>query len=68
MDESYNVKDEEGNQLYDEDGKTLTTSSGLICSFYFYMNNSLQHYERTYKKLKDFISKIGGFGKTYGNF
>ena len=64
MDESYNVKDEEGNQVYDEDSKTLTTSSGLICSFYFYMNNSLQHYERTYKKLKDFISKIGGFGKT----
>ena len=35
MDESYNVKDEEGNQLYGEDGKTLTTSSGLISTFYF---------------------------------
>ena len=68
MDESYNVKDEEGIQLYDEDGKTLTTSSGLISTFYFYMNKRLQHYERTYQKLQDVISKIRGFGKTYGNF
>lgn len=28
------------------------------------MKNRLQHYERSYQKLQDILSKIGGFGKT----
>ena len=42
----------------------MTKSSGFISSFAFYLGNRMQHYERTYIKLQDLLSKIGGFGKT----
>ena len=61
---NFSVKDEKGNQIYDENGNPIVQSSGLVDSFYFYMQNRLQHYERTYQKLQDVLSKIGGLGKT----
>jgi len=63
-DEEYSLQDEEGKNLYDENGKEIKRSSGFIATFGIYMGNRLQHYERTYQKLQDLLSKIGGFGKT----
>ena len=63
-DEEYSLVDEEGKKLYDENGKEITRSSGFIVAFEIYLGNRLQHYERTYQKLQDLLSKIGGFGKT----
>ena len=33
---------------------------GCLNSFYFWMQNSLQYYERNYKRLQDVLSDIGG--------
>jgi hypothetical protein len=56
--------DENGNPILDDDGNQIRKSSGFVCIYNFYMGNNLQHYERTYQKLQDVLSKIGGFGKT----
>jgi hypothetical protein len=63
-DEEYSLVDDEGKKIYDENGKEITRSSGFVATFDFFMGNRLQHYERTYQKLQDLLSKIGGFGKT----
>ena len=63
-DEEYILTDDEGNRIYDENGKEIKRSSGFVSTFHFYLGNRLQHYERTYQKLQDLLSKIGGFGKT----
>ena len=63
-DEEYDLVDNEGKKLYDENGKEIKRSSGFIATFEIFMGNRLQHYERTYQKLQDLLSKIGGFGKT----
>jgi len=63
-DQEYDLVDDEGKKLYDENGKEIKRSSGFIATFGIYMGNRLQHYERTYQKLQDLLSKIGGFGKT----
>ena len=62
--EEYDLVDEERKKLYDENGKEIKRSSGFIAFFEIFMGNRLQHYERTYQKLQDLLSKIGGFGKT----
>ena len=62
--EEYELVDDEGKKMYDDDGKIKTISSGFVSVINFYMENRLQHYERTYIKLQDLLSKIGGFGKT----
>ena len=56
--------DDEGKKMYDDNKEIMTKSSGFISSFAFYLGNRMQHYERTYIKLQDLLSKIGGFGKT----
>ena len=63
-DEEYTLVDEEGEKIYDEEGKEIKRSSGFIATFDLFLGNRLQHYERTYQKLQDLLSKIGGFGKT----
>ena len=63
-DEAFSLVDEEGKKLYDENGKEITKSTGFIATFDIFLQNRLQHYERTYQKLQDLLSKIGGFGKT----
>jgi hypothetical protein len=63
-DEEYALFDGEGTKIYDENGKEIRRSSGFIATFNIYLGNRLQHYERTYQKLQDLLSKIGGFGKT----
>jgi hypothetical protein len=63
-DEAFSLVDEEGKKLYDENGKEITKSTGFIATFDIFLQNRSQHYERTYQKLQDLLSKIGGFGKT----
>jgi hypothetical protein len=63
-DEAFSLVDEEGKKLYDENGKEITKSTGFIATFDLFLQNRSQHYERTYQKLQDLLSKIGGFGKT----
>ena len=63
-DEEYTLLDDEGKKIYDENGKEITISSGFVATFNIYIGNRLQHYERTYIKLQDLLSKIWGFGKT----
>ena len=63
-DEEFSLVDEEGKKLYDENGKEITKSTGFIATFDIFLQNRSQHYERTYQKLQDLLSKIGGFGKT----
>ena len=63
-DEEYTLLDDEGKKIYDENGKEIRISSGFVSTFNIFIGNRLQHYERTYIKLQDLLSKIGGFGKT----
>ena len=62
--EEIELIDDEGKKIYDDNKEIMTKSSGFISSFAFYLGNRMQHYERTYIKLQDLLSKIGGFGKT----
>jgi len=34
----------------------------IVVSFYFWMQNTMQYYERSYKKFQDLLSDIGGLG------
>lgn len=36
--------------------------TSIIVGFYFWMQNTMQYYERNYKKLQDLLSDIGGLG------
>ena len=63
MDESFEISDKEGNILYDENGNKKMKSTGIISSYYFWMQNRLQYYERNYKKLQDILSNIGGLSR-----
>ena len=47
----------------DEKGKVLLKSPGIVSSFYFWMQNRLQLYERSYTKFQDVLSNIGGFSR-----
>ena len=60
MSDEVQVIDEEGNPAVDINGNIITRSSGLIHSFYFWMKNRLQYYERNYERLQDILGDIGG--------
>ena len=36
------------------------TTNGCLIGVYFWMQNTLQHYERTYDRFQDFLSDVGG--------
>ena len=63
MEEEMEVQDEEGNPTYDENGNKITKSTGIVSSYYFWMQNRLQYYERNYKRLQDVMSDIGGLSR-----
>ena len=63
MDEEIEITDEEGNELYNENDNKLYKSTGIVSSYYFWMQNRLQYYERNYKKLQDILSNIGGLSR-----
>lgn len=50
--------------IFTQNEKTTISPGGteIIVSFYFWMQNSLQYYDRSYKKIQDLLSDIGGFG------
>ena len=64
MDEEIEIKDEEGNPIYDENGEKQYKSTRIVSSYYFWMQNRLQYYERNYKRLQDILSQIGGLSRT----
>ena len=64
MDEEIEMKDNNGNPVYDENGNKMYRSTGIVSSFYFWMQNRLQYYERNYKRLQDILGNIGGLSRT----
>lgn len=60
MDEEIEITDKEGNPIYDEKGNILKKSTGIAHSFYFWMQNRLQFYERNYERFQDILGDIGG--------
>ena len=64
MDEEIEVKDENGNLVYDESGEIKLESTGIVSSYYFWLQNRLQYYERNYKRLQDTLSAIGGINRS----
>ena len=65
MDEEIEIKDEEGNPIYDEHDQKTYISTGIVSSYYFWLQNRLQLYERNYKRLQDLLSNIGGLSRTF---
>ena len=55
----------ETNSYFFDQNEKVTTSmekedKGIYVSFYFWMQNRMQYYERTYQKIQDLLSDIGG--------
>ena len=44
----------------DEHGNQVPKTTGIILCFYFWMQNRMQYYERSYKRLQDILGDIGG--------
>ena len=65
MDEEVEILDEEGNPIYNDMGEKIRRPTGIISSYYFWLQNRLQIYERNYKKLQDILSNIGGLSRTF---
>ena len=57
--------EKEYSYMFDQNAKSTisTESSGILCAFYFWMQNRLQVYERTYKRIQDTCASIGGMTK-----
>ena len=60
MDEEIEITNKDGNPIYDEEGNILKKSTGIAHSFYFWMQNRLQYYERNYERFQDILGDIGG--------
>ncbi len=45
-----------------------TNGTGIYCAFYFWMQNRLQLYERSYKRIQDILASVGGITKTISLF
>ena len=65
MDEAIEEKDEEGRPKIDQNGEKIYKSTGIISSYYFFLQNRLQLYDRNYKRLQDILSNIGGLSRTF---
>ena len=54
--------------MYDQNEKIVTSweknNKGIYVAFYFWMQNQMQYYERSYKKIINVLADIGGFGNT----
>ena len=48
--------------FFDQNEKITATTgnTGIYISFYFWMQNTMQYYERTYELLQDALSNVGG--------
>ncbi len=58
------VKNEAGQLIMtvDENGNTVPKTTGMVITFYFWMQNRMQYYERNYQRLQDVLGDIGGLG------
>ena len=65
MDEAIEIKDEEEKPMYNENGEKKYKSTGIVSSYYFWLQNRLQFYDRNYKRLQDILSNIGGLSRTF---
>lgn len=56
---------EETSYVFDQNEKitTATGDSEILCAFFFWMQNRLQIYERTYIRIQDVLANIGGVSK-----
>ena len=54
---------EDSDLVYDEEGNKISEPTGIVSSYYFYMQNRLQYYERNYKRMQDTLSDIGGISR-----
>jgi len=54
------IRDSLGNPIIDEYGNEVKKHTGIIISFYFWMQNRLQYYQINYKKFQDVLGDIGG--------
>ena len=63
LSEEVEIRDENGNNIYDNEGNKLIYSTGIVSSYYFFMQNRLQYYERDYKRVQDILSSIGGLSR-----
>ena len=54
------LRDSLGNPILDENGNEIKKHTGIIIAFYFWMQNRLQCYQRSYKKFQDVLGDIGG--------
>ena len=57
--------DKEDSYVYNQNVKSNIESgdSGILCCFYFWMQNRLQLYERTYEKIQECFANFGGLSK-----
>ena len=59
--EGYFYTQNEKQSLIEEElNKVGKSTNGCLIAIYFWMQNTLQYYERHYDKLQDILSKIGG--------
>ena len=65
MDEEVEIIDQEGRPIYNDNNEKIYKSTGIVSSYYFYLQNRLQIYGRNYKKLQDILSSIGGLSRTF---
>ena len=65
MDEEVELKDDDGHPVFDKNGEKIYRSTGIVISFYFWLQNRLQLYDRNYKRLQDILSNIGGLSRTF---
>ena len=56
---------DETSYIFDQNEKITqdTGNTGIYCAFYFWMQNRMQLYERSYKRLQDVIASAGGTTK-----
>ena len=63
LSEEVEIIDKKGNNTYNTEDNKIIYSTGIVSSYYFFMQNRLQYYERDYKRLQDTLSNIGGLSR-----
>ena len=47
------------------DGITVTEKTGIVVGWYFWVLNTMEYYERNYKRLQDILGDIGGVSSIF---
>ena len=61
---------QEKSYIFDQNEKieSQTADTGIYVAFYFWMQNRMQYYDRSYKTFLDLLSDMGGFGSIIVTF